>query len=827
MEKKITLSLRRCLLLAGTLALVSSCQDYEPFSDQQIQDVAYTHEFERKFGKIDPNQNWDLFGQLAGGYRGAVTRATDPSSVIVTFMDPLIVPYEDMVEYQRVLPEDGGQRRKDAGYQAYDCPYSFTNLGRVTQDFVTTAREFTIEQVNFITSGVDVIGIYWYCEANEPGALRVVGRDGNTYWVQRKQIYENKTGMKGYRTIYEWVDLNPEQSGGYYDELFDEFPDRYVLYDGSQRVELVDEETLAIGDKIFYTETQDEQTGEEIWRKCSRWYWGGTVYIPDIIRRDLIVLHPDFVTADGSNAYIGYDNQPFNAGEFLKPAYTREVYKSNTDDASSFYPEASYVRSTPINVQVPTSIPYYGFYITNSNGAGWDSQGGTRFSEANLNDQVEFRSDPGSDISGWQNSHYVATFDIHDIDPDMESKQYLCFEDWMGGAKNFDLNDLVFKINLDPTTLIDHESTNEWALLVCEDLKSFDFDFNDVVLQLHYEEGLERTYHLDIDGNVTSVDVVKDVPQLNITAMAAGGAYSSQIYINYHEGDSPWGEIHALLGETGSHGDHDHSIINAGETIGSLGQTITVPANQLPEPNLIGENNENGYPTYLSQLFDTDGFFRIVCDEGREAQKIIKNGSYAYSEGVAPQMMLLPAYFEWPQELVYIFDAYEGFSEWVQDAAKTQWIMATQIEKNITDRGVLWNSSSIGIEAGKMPMIVFHEQEFTYTDKYGVVTTYPHSAKVDFTTSFPEDWTPSSEDYGLLTVVFSSKPGPTTYVDFADGAQIIEDKSSKTVMSYHLSKSEYAKAFQTGAIYFMCSNPDNAVVIETAELVTYRTSDSN
>ena len=74
MEKKITLSLRRCLLLAGTMALVSSCQDYEPFSDETLHDKAYTHEFERKFGKIDPNQNWDLFGQLAR-HIGPETRA--------------------------------------------------------------------------------------------------------------------------------------------------------------------------------------------------------------------------------------------------------------------------------------------------------------------------------------------------------------------------------------------------------------------------------------------------------------------------------------------------------------------------------------------------------------------------------------------------------------------------------------------------------------------------------------------------------------------------------------------------------------------------------
>ncbi len=64
MEIKTNLNPRMCLLLAGTMALVSSCQDYEPFSDETLQDKAYTHEFVKQFGEIDPDQDWDLFGQL-------------------------------------------------------------------------------------------------------------------------------------------------------------------------------------------------------------------------------------------------------------------------------------------------------------------------------------------------------------------------------------------------------------------------------------------------------------------------------------------------------------------------------------------------------------------------------------------------------------------------------------------------------------------------------------------------------------------------------------------------------------------------------------------
>ena len=74
MEIKTDLTPKMCLLLAGTMVFVSSCQDYEPFSDETLHDKAYTQEFVKQFGEIDPDQDWDLFGQLAR-HIGPVTRA--------------------------------------------------------------------------------------------------------------------------------------------------------------------------------------------------------------------------------------------------------------------------------------------------------------------------------------------------------------------------------------------------------------------------------------------------------------------------------------------------------------------------------------------------------------------------------------------------------------------------------------------------------------------------------------------------------------------------------------------------------------------------------
>ena len=90
------------LLLSASVAFVSSCQDYEPYNDQHLQDVAYTHEFERQIGKIDPNQNWDLFGQLARK-KNIGTRAPSADEITVTNLDfnddAVQVTRQDNLEY--------------------------------------------------------------------------------------------------------------------------------------------------------------------------------------------------------------------------------------------------------------------------------------------------------------------------------------------------------------------------------------------------------------------------------------------------------------------------------------------------------------------------------------------------------------------------------------------------------------------------------------------------------------------------------------------------------------------------------------------------------
>lgn len=850
--KKNLLHLQPLLLAAGALVLVSSCQDYEPFSDQHVQDVAYTHEFVKQFGKIDPNQNWDLFGQLklANLGRGALTRSASSSEVTVTNEDYYLIIYpEATTAYENVLPEN----RFDT-----DRALTETNLGRVTQDFVLSASEFTIEQLNYGTGGVDHIGIYWYITADEYGQesndTQISGRDGETYYIRRKEIYKNKTNIEGWREIkyYEEVNINTTL---FDNELSVEFPTRYQFADGSQYNQ--SHNAFASGTRVYDTGTTGTYNGETyvIWGQFydAGWWYGNTDIAPEVVKTDLMTLHHDYMLADGTTAYptnaAGTNTTTWRANCLLRRIETEQRIYTDYNDGNNpvdfdadgqkhyqyaysyFNKGATCLHSIPIHVTIPESIPYYGFYIYNEVKWGDDqyttgNNVGTRYSEANLNPQVNFKD------AGPQDSHFVCTFspsqllkpDGSPLNPN-DHNQYLCFEDWMAGARNFDLNDVVFTISVDPTTIIDHEEANEEALLVCEDLANFDFDFNDDVLLLSYKDGVERIYHTDVYGKVLSVETHEDTPILTITAMAAGGAFSSYVYVN--NDNTPWGEIHTLLGETNYTGDdHHHTPVNVDHSYGRAGLQKIISGignGKLPTKNVMPDGD---YPTYLSQLFDTEGFFKIVCDGGKDAVKIIENkATYKDKDNttdetqLAPQMMLLPVYFEWPQEEVSIRTAYEDFDLWVSDVTATHWIISSQIEKNITDRGELWDESNQGIFAGSESMVVIYPVDFTYIDKQGIETTYNNCSKVDFHATFG-DYNLEQEVYAKMTITFANKPTSTIYLDFEDGSQLMEDVSTRQTATYHLSKNQLHKAM-TGAIYFMAQG-NVPVEITSAVLDFYR-----
>lgn len=209
----------------------------------------------------------------------------------------------------------------------------------------------------------------------------------------------------------------------------------------------------------------------------------------------------------------------------------------------------------------------------------------------------------------------------------------------------------------------------EQGLLVCEDLGDFDFDFNDVVLRLQHVK-------YTAEANAQEDD------RIRITAMAAGGTLPSSIYFLNGtqkekmevEGSK---EIHTLL-----NGEVPH-IINAGPEYGGAGKSwITSPINTT---GLNFDEKE----ALVSYAFD-NGLIEIVVDEDEDGNNgtvitSINSGYHSdnkhgdYTEGNAPQMMLLPIDFLWPQERTFIGDAYKQFGTWVTDKKNTDWYLTPEL----------------------------------------------------------------------------------------------------------------------------------------------------
>ena len=676
-------TLLACLVLSASAAFVSSCQDYEPYNDQHLQNVAYTHEFERQIGKIDPNQNWDLFGQLARKKKIG-TRAPKASEIIVTELntnaDTIHVTRADNAEYQKVLPEGAG----GSIWQNPNLSYEDTNLGRVVQDFVATAHEFTIAPVHWTTSGNDIIGIYWYTDDESEATETIMGADGELYWIVTKPIITGKTRLQYHNN-------------------------------------------------------------------------SGIHNIP---------TGPD----DCGHVFTQYN--------------------------------ADYLVSHPVKVQVPEEIPYYGFYL---------QQNSKQYSEAKLNTHIVNFGD--------KQPSYVATFNIQrDIDADYhDDRDYLCFEDWFNNG-DFDLNDLVFRVEgFDEQAVIDQTTVNENAILVCEDLKEYDFDFNDIAIELNYTEEIDRQYEFDHQKGQYYITKVDTIQSLKVTAMAAGGAYESMVTINNQE----WGEIHALLNESPVPTDpKKHAIINASGTYTDLhGQSMLLTKAQLPKKNVgIGDGQ---YPTYLSQLFDTDGFFKIVSKEDGNAVKIISNNSFkGKGEGTAPQMMLLPDYFEWPQEQKYIVEAYTGFDEWVQDVTKTNWILDSQVENMITDRGDLTPSISPEAPTEVTESIGLTPQSgltFTYTDAAGE-HTYRHGIFLDLSGIQDDAYDKAT---AKLHITYTSRPSERIWIDDAFGREILSHNTAATddvtVVTYTISATKFKNALESDGIWIV-SRYDRQVNISAATI---------
>lgn len=627
MSSKMIHSRFRGLIVCLSAVSLLSCQDEDfGYTTSDIKQSVYSRNFEKVFGSIDPNQNWDLYGQLAAAsQKNVMTRGVGEITVSHPETNYQILTQEENMGYQAMLPESENNTGNIAD----------TNLGKVTQNFSTSSKEITLYPVHWDTNGGDVIGIYYYVSSTEPGAVKITGTDGNTYYIKRQQVYENKTYVYGLRTIPVWEIVNVSEAdfiSVQFSKLHEIFPDKYILQgnsaDNNAKKVIASSDGKRMNADVFFRDYPSE--------------W----------KFDLAAAMADNEVSDGS--YQDANGNKIPNGELVRPAGTIFSDPQSLNGPKcltsvfGFNPPYTHLQSRPITIEIPSDIRKIGFYICQGSDYG--------YSESKLNSKLTF------DV-GIKEACYVATYEDENLkDENGDNVRYLCFEDWMGKyGWNFDMNDLVFRVyGLDTDNIVDYDKEetveSEEALLVCEDLGDYDFDFNDIVLKLSISTTTTtaKTY---VNGVLTESSTVIGEPILTITPMAAGGSLESYILFKGTRLGESNNEIHQLLGGAAP------TIINAGETFGSEGSPVSIV--------LSGDDAKKGtYPTLLSKLFHT-GAFQILVENKTQAEVIRSDN---YTKHGCPQMILLPVNFEWSQELNPIAEAYPGFTNWVNNTSSTNWI---------------------------------------------------------------------------------------------------------------------------------------------------------
>lgn len=257
------------------------------------------------------------------------------------------------------------------------------------------------------------------------------------------------------------------------------------------------------------------------------------------------------------------------------------------------------------------------------------------------------------------NRHAVMFGMYYDSNGDMvigaEDAYFLTSDD----QSDYDLNDRVFKI-YGSQPLVLNNKAQSWHLAF-EDLGgSFDWDFNDVVLQLDYVNGQDKA---------------------RIRPLAAGGILASDVWFKENATSTPvdLGEIHDLL--TGSNVEPDdkgYPMLNT-ESRGIPGNpievTITSPST-FSIANAMRDANNSNSSTLAKEITGV-----YIVTDGNDGENVI-----AYrGMGKAPAMLVLPTSYEsgdkyvewaWPTEKTDIRSAYStnghSFREWVTNHNNAQ-----------------------------------------------------------------------------------------------------------------------------------------------------------
>lgn len=651
--------------------LFSSCGDHDMFNPNYKKNE-YAANWETKFGKIDPAQDWSMAtqktvnitvdgtktvqiltgnpylneGQLAGEFTvttqlSAKVDLRKGSNVIY-----VVQRNEDGTKDVRTtnINEDG----------TFDVNFS-KSAARAHARVVTRSGSRSCTEISTVVRSTPYAsGLYYYsdqwgtysCLWDE--APKKYNNWGDKYYYVGDNAYGKATvDVSVLGAIKEIVPEN--QKSSYYNTIIKDV-DLVVKEDGPVTLTLVNATTsnnAAIGYYIYTDKKVDNTdmscpewlTGE--WLQNNGYDAGYKTYtvetragITDAQKlADKFVIIPNvkdyslnptenYAPATAENGWNGRITESYNC-----KTITLLYRDPATGETSETFPAG-------------TKIAFFIVPNANCNGNNYIDAQRTVFSFADMNVDAHRTNVDNSYYKDFSHDTYssshAATFKVQD-------KIVIGFEDANAYASNdFDYNDCIFLLdgNFDeeiiPDPIPEEKTESQSWILACEDLGSTDdYDFNDIVLEIRHE----ITYDNDTHDFISS--------EIQVRCLAAGGTIPANIYY----GDNRVGEAHEMLGG------QTNQMINT-TSYGKPSDWYTVATGVTEDRNILT----------IDEIINKISI-RVTQNEGDAYATEIK----APEIGEAPQMIIVPGDWEWPAERKGIETAYPDFTNWSSNASLTDW----------------------------------------------------------------------------------------------------------------------------------------------------------
>lgn len=652
----------KCLPLLGLGLMAVGCQDYDAgVTLAEINAQKYAREFEKAFGKIDPEQDWSMATQVVAkvdldqNLNGTLKiYSKSPLAWDSEYLAHVeVVEGKATISFDAIkgtnvlharLEKDG--RVLESGY--YDVVDGVMTIGSAVQTRaegdVPSAVAYTYSTGRMPQAAVSALvsgGYHSYADLNN------TIDDVNAKWYAHSKVstvIPRLFKLTG-------VDYNNHDAGFTKEDLqpiFSTYTNNEgltidgVFKEGVDHIDQYVKTGILDPDVTFWVAEEGEVELDIMWRGTQYNDFFGYYYYPENTTMTAEELWAN------TNKYILIDAEGHKIEQVSSLTQRRDKdYQGNLGDwydidgmacanVTDWAPAETGLRGTKLklvyygenNPETPTGGTYtfpkgtkLGFFICHKGSEDETSGDKFFFSDCVLNYQLRYRTHWGdTDIDTGR--PFAAKFNY-------DGRTYVGFADESGDC---DLNDLVYIIkNVNPPAAditpddITTAKSASWHI-ACEDLGgTFDYDFNDVVFKVQHVAGDDYAI---------------------ITPAAVGGTLETAATFCGVD----FGNTHGLIGET------------PGTAYGA--------GNGTPE---IDKKKVVATRVSVAEDFSmTKAFTDFTLTTGDKTHTVISGVQYG-DQYKAPQVILVPGSWQWPTEGTDIRNAYPKFAQWVSNANIVDW----------------------------------------------------------------------------------------------------------------------------------------------------------